>query len=199
MVLPSLTLDEGGLLLSSRGRRRRSHRRLADGRAISLVLSPGLGLAVDVTGGGSGEVGLLHGGLGLVGRGGGELLLLLGGLGRGGAAAEDALGLCRVVAHVLLGEVGHVGGVLAGGGAELSRLLVDDVRGVLELLVDDLLVHGVDGGHGEGDGGAEDGEGPVGDDLDEEVRDEGNDKGLRELAWTPRGERELGTLTAVVA
>lgn len=134
-------------------------------------------------GGGVGG-GLLGGGNGLLGRGGGELGslgLLLGGDGGGsggGAATHHLLNLAGVVASVLLAESSNLVGLLLGSGAQLSSLGVDGVAGSLEVLVDELLVGGVDEGNEEGEGGAENGKAPVGDELDEEVGDEGSDAGL---------------------
>lgn len=149
-------------------------------------------------GDGGGDGGLLGGHvgdvelglLGLVGGGDGELGLdrggsggLLGGDGRlgstAGAGADELLDLGGVVAGVLLAEGGGVAGVLLGNGAGLGGLGVDDVGGVLEVLVDELLVGDVDEGQGEGEGGANQGETPVRDQLGKVVADEGSNGGLR--------------------
>lgn len=94
------------------------------------------------------------------------------------ATLDQGLSLGGVVAHVLLGDLGSLLGVLLGDGAELGGLGVDDLAGVLELGVDELLVGGVDERGEEDDRGGDHGQAPVGDDLDEVVRDEGGESGL---------------------
>jgi len=145
--------DHGGLLLGIRDNR----------------------LGLDVGFGSSREVLLLDGGAdvggSLGGRGGGAS-----GLGRGGAAAEELLSLGSVVTHVLLGDVGGLGGVLAGDGAELVRLLGDDLAGAVELGVNEFLVGGVQEGDHEESSSGDQGKAPEGNDLDEVVGDEGADE-----------------------
>lgn len=68
--------------------------------------------------------------------------------------------------------------MLLGNRAELSRLGADNLAGMLELGVDELLVGGVDERGEEDDGGGDDGQAPVGNNLDEVVRDEGSEGGL---------------------
>jgi hypothetical protein len=69
-------------------------------------------------------------------------------------------------------------GVLHGDRAELGRLSANNLAGVLELGVNELLVGGVDQRSEEDDRGGDDGQAPVGDDLDEVVRDESSEGGL---------------------
>ena len=124
----------------------------------------------------------LLGDLELVPRSRGEVGILevaLGRLGLGGAGATDqGLGLGGIVTHVLLGEQSGLLGVLLGDGAQLGGLVVDHIVGLLEVVVDELLVGGVDQRNGEGESGAEQCETPVGNDLDEVVREEGTDSSL---------------------
>lgn len=71
-------------------------------------------------------------------------------LGAGGLVAlEQLLSLRRVVSHVLLGEFGGLGSVGTSNLSELLRLGGDNVLCVLNVVVDQLLVGGVDQGHGE--------------------------------------------------
>lgn len=69
--------------------------------------------------------------------------------------------------------------MLLGNGAELGRLGIDSLAGMLELGVDELPVGQVDERREEDDRGGDQGEAPVGDDLDEVIRDEGGESGLR--------------------
>ena len=127
--------------------------------------------------------GLLLGGDGEIGG----PILLVGGRGHAGigrATADDLLGLGGVVTHVLLGELGSVGGVLLGDGPQLGGLGVDDVARLLQVAVDELLVGGVDERSEEDDGGGDQGEAPVRDNLDQEVGEEGTKESLlRQLAF----------------
>ncbi len=124
----------------------------------------------------------LLGKLELVPRGRGEIGILevaLDRLGLGGAGATDqGLGLGGVVTHVLLGDQSGLLGVLLGDRANLGSLVVDHIVGLLEVVVDELLVGGVDQRNSEGERGAEQCETPVGNDLDEVVREEGTDSSL---------------------
>lgn len=124
--------------------------------------------------------------LGLLGRGDGEHGLLGGGhgrglgrgRGRGATATQHLLNLAGVVARILLAHGGEVVGLLLGDAADLSGLGADRIRSVLEVVVDELLVGGVDEGNEEGDGGADNSQAPVGHELDQVVGDEGGDAGL---------------------
>lgn len=60
-------------------------------------------------------------------------------------------------------------GLLLSGISNLGGLGVDGVGGGLELLINELLVGGVDQRSKEGNGGCNDGKDPVGNDLDEEA------------------------------
>jgi hypothetical protein len=68
--------------------------------------------------------------------------------------------------------------VLAGHLAQLASLSVDDVRCLLDLAVDELLVRGVDERDSEEGGGADQCETPVRNDLDEPVGDKRSEEGL---------------------
>jgi hypothetical protein len=74
--------------------------------------------------------------------------------------------------------LGGLLGVLLGNRAELGRLSANNLAGVLELGVNELLVGGVDERGEEDDRGGDDSQAPVGDDLDEVVRDESSEGGL---------------------
>ena len=100
-------------------------------------------------------------------------------------AADDLLRLGRVVADVHLGGGGGGARLLAGHLAHLVGLRVDDLRDLLDLAIDEGLVRGVDEGCDEEDRGADQAEAPEGDDLDEEVGDEGGDEGLGVLVHSP--------------
>lgn len=60
-------------------------------------------------------------------------------------------------------------GLLLSGISNLGGLGVDGLGGGLELLINKLLVGGVDQRSEESNGGCNDGEDPVGSDLDEEA------------------------------
>lgn len=96
-----------------------------------LVVSPELILR------GSREVAIPNSGLGR------------GGLGGQGTAAQDLLGLVGVVTHELLGSLSSMGGVGAGDLAKLVGLGANELLGVLDVVVDELLVGGVDQGDAE--------------------------------------------------
>lgn len=91
---------------------------------------------------------------------------------------NQRLGLGSVVTHILLGDLGGLLGVLLRDGAELGSLGVDDLAGMLELAVNELLVGGVDERGEEDDGCGNHGKTPVGNDLDQVVRDEGTESRL---------------------
>lgn len=118
----------------------------------------------------------------LVDRGGGGC----GGCGRRGrgarglATAEHLLGLGSVVSHELLGHLGSVGGVRAGEALELFSLGADNVLCILNVVVDQLLVGGVDQGHGKEEGGGNERKTPVWNNLNEPVRQERADGDLEE-------------------
>ena len=150
----------GGLGLGQLGQRH--------GRDVNL------GLELEVLGGRRREVSRLQ-----AGRLARRLRLRLLSLGTG--TMDQGLGLGGVVTQVLLGQVGGLLRVLLSGRAELSSLGVDKVAGLLELVVDELLVGGVDERSKEDDGGADHGQSPVRDDLDQVVREEG---GESDLVWS---------------
>lgn len=113
------------------------------------------------------------------------VLVLLGGeldsgLRRGRAStANQLLSLGGVVAHILLGDLSSLGSALLGGVTELLGLGVDNLAGVMELVVNDFLVVLVDKRGEEGDSGADQGKTPVGDNLDKIVSEECSKGSLR--------------------
>ncbi len=117
------------------------------------------------------------------------VMVLLGGLGSrlGGCrpATQHLLGHGGVVAHILLGDLGRVGGVLASDFADLAGLGRYNVRRLLNVVVDELLVCRVDERHQEEHGRGNQGKTPVWDDLDEVVREEGGDAGLVAFVSVP--------------
>lgn len=128
------------------------------------------------------------GGRGLLGGRNREFRLLgrsdrLGRTGRSSraAAAEHLLNLAGVVSSVLLAHSSELIGLLLGNAPNLSGLSVNSIGGGLEVLVDQLLVGGVNQRNEEGNRGGNDGETPVWHKLDEMVGNEGSDAGLK---WT---------------
>lgn len=147
---------------------------MLDGRLGRALGGQGRLLDLEVLLRGGGEVAVLNsrgGRSGWSGRGRGSLR-------RGGAAPDHLLGLGGVVADILLGDLSGTGGVGAGGLAKLLSLGVNDLLGVLKVVVDKLLVGSVDQRGGEDDGGADERETPVRDDLNEPVREECADADL---------------------
>lgn len=96
----------------------------------------------------------------------------------GASTANHLLNLSGVIASILLAKSGDLVSLLLGDAAYLGRLGVDGVGSVLDVVVDELLVASVHQGDKEGNGGANDGEAPVGNELDEVVGHEGSDAGL---------------------
>lgn len=135
------------------------------------LVDHGLGLRnlVRLLSRGRGELGL-DGDSGLAGRG----------VDRGaGAATQHLLDLAGVVASVLLADSGDLLSLLLGNASDLGGLSANDIRCLLDLRVDELLVAGVNEGHEEGERGAENGKTPVGNKLDEVVGNESCNGGLR--------------------
>lgn len=89
------------------------------------------------------------------------------------AAAEQLLGLGSVVAHVLLGDLSGLCGVGASNLPKLLGLCSHDVLRILKVVVDQLLVGGVDQGDREQQSSGEERKSPVRDDLNEPVGEEG--------------------------
>jgi hypothetical protein len=119
------------------------------------------------------------GSLGLFGGGRGKFNVgLLRGRRRKVASAQNLLNLASVVSGILLSNGSKVVGLLLSSSSNLSGLGVDGVGGGLELLVDKLLVGGVDQGSEESNGGSDDGKNPVWYNLDEEAGNKGNDASL---------------------
>lgn len=121
---------------------------------------------------------------------------------------DQGLGLSGIIANILLGELGGLLRLLLGNSADLRGLGIDDVAGLLELLVDELLVGGVDKGRKEDDGGGNQCKAPGGDDLDKIVREESTEgnlktvsKGLKSQLRDVRDPRKnkSGILTATEA
>lgn len=117
-----------------------------------------------------GESRLIDSGNGLLG-----LFDLLAG---GGLAVEKILDLVGVVTSVLLADGRNLLHLLRSDISNLSGLRVDQLRSMVNLLVDELLVRGVDQGNQESNSGSNDGKTPVRNKLDQVVRDEGSDEGL---------------------
>lgn len=137
---------------------------------------------LDVLLGGGREVGVIEraDGLRLDGRRGRSRAR---GLGAGGLVAlEQLLSLGGVVSHVLLGNLSGLGGVSASNLPELLGLGGDNVLCVLNVVVDQLLVRGVDQRHGEQEGSREKRETPVWNDLNEPVGEEGAEGNLQREA-----------------
>lgn len=124
--------------------------------------------------------------LGTLGRGDGNLFGGSRSSGRGRAATDHVLDLASVVTGVLLAKSSKLISLLLSGVADLSSLSVDDFGGVLEVLIDELLVGSVDEGNKESNGGAKDGKTPVGNKLDKEVGDEGRKTGLGQCQLRPQ-------------
>lgn len=135
--------------------------------------------------------GRLFGGLGLLSRRGGELdRRLPGGRGRQATGAQNLMNLLGVVSSILLRHGSEVIGLLLSGISDLGSLGADDVGSTPELLVDKLLVFGVDQRGEEGNGGRNDGKDPVGQHLDEEAGKEGNGEGLEcEVMFSSRSSQ----------
>lgn len=151
VLIGHLSRDKGLLLLHGGGR---------------LFLSN-----LDVLLRGSREVRLVHsGGSGRGGRGGA----------RGLATAEHFLCLGSVITHELLGHLGSVSSVGAGQTLELRGLGVDNFLRILKVVVDQLLVGGVDQGHGEQEGGGDECKTPVWDNLNKPVGEESANRNLGE-------------------
>lgn len=110
--------------------------------------------------------------------------LLFGLVWRGGAAASIANQLLcfgRVVADILLSGIGGASSVVAGDLSHLLGLLVDDARGIVEVVVNELLVGLVDKRAEEQDRGRDKGKAPEGNHLNQEVGDEGTEEGLEHV------------------
>lgn len=164
----------------------RSHRigHLGDGNDRSLlllgrsrVLLGDLGeLHLDgLLGGRAGELGLLDDGRGS------SRLRADDDLSRRGLAAKEILNLLSIITRVLLAKSRNLAELLRGNRLDLRGLGVNKLADVVELLVNQLLVAGVNKGNEEDDSGANDGKTPVGNELYEVVGDEGGNKGLRKL------------------
>jgi hypothetical protein len=155
---------------------------------VSSLQGRVVGLDDRVLGVDRGRVGRLEGLLGRRREVGLLVLLLDGsrsslgaGLGRGGPAADELLGLGGVVSHVLLSDLSVLGCGLLRSLTELGGLRADDLGRLAEVLVDELLVRRVEERGEEEDSGGNQGKAPVGNDLDEVVRDEGGDGGLQTI------------------
>lgn len=116
---------------------------------------------------GSREIRVLHS----AGGGGGWCSAC--GRSRGLTATEQLLSLGGVVAHVLLGNLGGLGSVGTGNLSKLLGLCSHNVLGVLQVVVDQLLVGRVNQRNSEQEGGGEERKSPVWDNLHEPVGEEG--------------------------
>jgi hypothetical protein len=111
----------------------------------------------------------------------------LGGRGGVGAlAAEHFLDLASVVTSVLLSDGTHVLSLLLDNTLHLCSLSVDDIGSALEVLVNQLLVRGVDQRDEESQSGGDKSKAPVWDDLDEVVREESCDTSLVTSVFSTR-------------
>ncbi len=90
-------------------------------------------------------------------------------LGGSRSSSDQLLSLGGVVTYILLRELGSLGCVLAGDLAKLLGLSMNNIANLLKVMVDKLLVVHIDQGRKENDGGAQQGQDPVGDDLDKIV------------------------------
>lgn len=93
-------------------------------------------------------------------------------------ASKEVMDLAAVVASVLLANGRNLLHLLRGNISDLSGLRVDKLRGVVELLINKLLVGSVNQRNKENDSGANNSKAPVGNELDKVVGNEGSDKGL---------------------
>lgn len=91
--------------------------------------------------------------------------------------AQHLLDLASVVTSVLLTHGSKMVSLLLSDAANLSSLGVDCLRRILDLLVNELLVGGVDKRDQESYSGADNSETPVGNELDEEVGEESSNTG----------------------
>jgi hypothetical protein len=100
--------------------------------------------------------------------------------------------LLSVVSSILLRHGSEVIGLLLSGISDLGSLGADDVGSRLELLVDELLVSGIDQRREEGNGGCNDGKDPVGQNLDEKAGKKGNGEGLEcEVMMSSRSNQAI--------
>lgn len=133
----------------------------------------------NVRGGNIRSLGLFSGGRRELGLLGGSRSRLSRGRWGDTATAQHLLGLLRIVSSILLGDRGDVRGLLLSNAANLGSLGIDDVGGILELLVDDLLVRGVNKRNKEDHGSGDKSESPVWDNADKVVREEGSHGSLQ--------------------
>jgi hypothetical protein len=108
----------------------------------------------------------------------GLLRLLSHSLGRCAATTKQFLSLGSVVTNVLLRDLSRLGSVLACNCAKLLGLGVDHVRGLLQVVIDKLLVRRIDERCKEGDSSCDQGKTPVRDNLDEVIRQESSNSNL---------------------
>lgn len=95
-----------------------------------------------------------------------------------GGILDERLGLGSIIAQVLLCDLSGLFSVLSDKAADLMSLVIDDLAGVSKLAVDELLVGGIYERSEESDRGSNQGQSPVGNNLDEVVRDEGSESSL---------------------
>jgi len=92
--------------------------------------------------------------------------------------SHQLLGTSRVLADSALGDFSSTASMLGCEVAELTGLLVDDVTGIVEVVVDKFLVLEVGQRGKEDDGGEDEGNSPSWSELDEEVGEESSGKCL---------------------
>lgn len=99
------------------------------------------------------------------------------------SATKQFLDFVGVVASILLAQGGDLVHLLGSNIADLVSLGIDNLGGVVDLRIDELLVGSINQGHEEDDGGADNGKAPVGNELDQEVGDESSDASLSQVRF----------------
>lgn len=94
---------------------------------------------------------------------------------------QHRLSLGGVVTHVLLGNLSGLRSVLAGDLAQLLGLAVQDVGAFLHIVVDELLVRGIEEGSQEQSSSSNQGKAPVRNNLDKVVGDQSSNASLSRL------------------
>lgn len=94
------------------------------------------------------------------------------------SASNDPLSLGRIVSNILLCDICGTRGVVTGELLNLLGLLVDDIGGIFDVMVNDLLVSLIDERRKEEGRGGDECKTPQWDDLDQVVRGEGTEEGL---------------------
>jgi hypothetical protein len=119
-------------------------------------------------------------------------------LARRSLSLEEVLDLAAVVADVLLADAGNLLHLLGSNALDLGSLAVDELGSVVDLLIDELLVRGVDQRHNEGNGSTNEGKSPEGNELNKVVRNESSDESLPTVNITNKSDC-VSRLTAAEA